>query len=94
MILVCLRLFTIQKSNHKKCLNEHPGNEFIVWKFYCALTLFLEILDWWPTAFKIHDFLPQNTGITYFSCLFFGDIFKQVIFYPLKKKKDYGKKGC
>jgi hypothetical protein len=42
-----------------------------------------------PNAFKIHNFLPQNTGITPFTYLFLGDIFEKVIPYPLKKEKDY-----
>jgi len=38
------------------------------------MTLFLGILDSWLNVLKIHDFLPQNTGITQFIIYFLGDI--------------------
>jgi hypothetical protein len=64
-------------------------NKFTVWKFYCSLTLFLGILVRWRTALKIHDFLPQNTGITHSRYLFFEDISGKSYSLSFKGEKFY-----
>jgi hypothetical protein len=59
------------------------------------VALFLGILGRRLTAFKIHDFLPQNTGITPFIIYFLGDILKNSYSLSFKKgKRLLIKRGC